>query len=250
MKQMQEVSDIENNLIQKGPTDDPIYLLFRDWYIEAINSTFLHDSAQSHNTFLNNVFNYSVILAAAMGAFIAGIQLVFTQLNITIAILVCTILILFVNLIAFVMGAINKFKDFGELATKHGNSSNEFKKLSEDILKLFTPLSSEEAEINLANERNFMQKEIKFFKDIAPGIPGVVSKKFEKGKKKNYKYIELIELFEAIRLENNDLFSPIHNHIVTDNIKINNNILLDNSDNSDSGLNIPELQQIFDEQKN
>ena len=244
-------SDIETGLIQRGTTDDPIYLLFRDWYVDAINNAFLHDMSQSHATFLNNVFTYTVILSAAMGAFIAGIQLIFTQLDIKIAVLVCTILILFVNLIAFVISAIAKFKDFGELSTKHGYSTNEFKKVSEDIIKLFTPLSAEEAEINLANERSFIQKEIKFFKDVSPGIPGVIAKKFEKGKKTNHAYIELIDLFTSIRLENNDLFTPIHDHIINDNIKVNNAIFEHDSDNSSGiGVNMPELQQIFNEQRN
>jgi hypothetical protein len=235
-------SDIENNLLDDEDTyEDPIYLLFKKWYIESIDNYFLHNKANTYNKILDNTFSISIIILSGLATLLSGLILILNELDIYIAVLVLTILILILNLITFVLSGVNKFLNFSKLRRKHKNSSIEFKELAEDILILFTPLSQEETEINMANERNFIQKKIKFFKDVSPSIPEFVKKTFIKSKNSEYK--NYIRLFESIKIENNNLFNPVYNNIMNENIEINNDVLLNNSSN------IPLLQQLYNEQK-
>jgi len=243
---------MENNIIRENNDnlddkfDDPIYLLFKKWYIESVNNYFLHSMANTYNSIFNSIFNISIIILSALATLLSGIIIILNELDIYIAVLVLTLLILFINFIIFILSAINKFINFSKLSRKHKNSSNQFKELAEDILILFTPLSPEEIEINLANERNFIHKKITFFKDVSPSIPQIVKMCFKRTKRKN-KYLKYIKLFESIKIENNELFNPIYNNVLNDNIQINNNVLL--NDNNNNNINTPLLQQMYDEQK-
>jgi len=256
---MSTIRDIESGVAMDDDFDDPpeslpqntIYLLFRQWYVTAINGYFLHADSDSHFGFMNKLFSYSAIILSAVSGLIAGLILVFTELEIKEAVIASTVVILLLQAVKFVIDAIASMQDFGDRSQQHKSSSDDFKKLSEDIIKLFTPLSHEEAEINLAYERNYVQRVAKFLIDTSPGIPGKIVSRFNENKKTSKKYKEHMDIFDSIQSDTNLLFAPIQNAIINETLQMNDDAIFGDEDTSDaSDFNIvPEIQQIYDDTK-
>jgi hypothetical protein len=148
------------------------------------------------------------------------------------------VLSLFLNFIGFVFGAISKTRDFGDKADKHTISGDNFLRIAEDIIRLFTPLSKAEAELNIASERAFIQQKMEFYTKIAPSIPGSVINDFNKSKGNSKSYLGYIKLFNSLNSENNYLFANTHEQIMED-------LGIDNEGTIEDGT--PDLQQLFNQ---
>lgn len=213
--------------------EDPVYLLFRKWYFTCINRFFLHNQSSNHFNFYNNLFTYLIIVIYGLGGLINGLNLVFELLEMTEIVISLLVISLFVSFLGFVLGNISKTRDFGEKAEKHNLSGDQFLRIAEDIIRLFTPLSKAEAELNIASERTFIQHKMEFYTKIAPSIPSSVIKDFNKNKNNSKSYLSYIKLFNSINSESNYLFTNTHEQIMNDLGVI------------DEEHSIPDLQQMF-----
>lgn len=236
---------IDENAETDELPEDTIYLLFKGWYEQSINRHFLHAASDSYFSFLHKLSTYTVIILSAISAFIAAIILIFAELNIQEAIIASSIIILILNAIKFIVSSINSVRNFGELAQSHKRCSDDFGKLSEDIIKLFTPLSNTEAEIDLAQQRDYIQTVINFWISTSPSIPGKIIKNFNQTKNKSSKYQQKMKLFETIQSDVNVLFAPIQNNIINNRIQENEDILF--GDGDELPTDIPELTKLYNE---
>lgn len=228
------MSDISIPTISTSGTDeDPVYLLFKEWYYTSINRFFLHNQSSEYFSFYHNLFTYLIIIFSGLSALISGLNLVFEQIDMNETVTALLVISLFISFIGFVIGSISKFRDFGDKAEKHTISGDNFLRIAEDILRLFTPLSKAEAELNIASERSFIQQRISFYTKIAPGIPSSIVKNFNRNKTKSKRYINYVKIFNKINNDNNYLFANTHDQIMEDL----------GVDIEETG--VPDLQQMF-----
>jgi len=228
------MSDISvPSISTSGSGDDPVYLLFKKWYFTSINRFFLHNQSSEHFTFYHNISTYLIIIITGLIALISGLSLVFEQLKMTETVTALLVINLFMSFIGFVIGAISKTRDFGDKSDKHSISGDNFLRIAEDIIRLFTPLSKAEAELNIASERSLIQQKMEFYTKISPEIPNSVIKEFNKSKLNSKVYLSYLKLFNSINSENNYLFTNTHDQIMDD---------LGIGDIEES---IPDLQQMF-----
>ena len=181
--------------------EDTIYLLFKNWYIQTIDRQFLHEITYRHYTFIHKISTYIIIVLSGINAFIAGSTLIFTELSIKEAVIAAAILLLVIDAIEIIVSGITSFRNFGELAESHKKARDEFMKLSENIIKVFTPLSENEAEVDLSQQRDYIQELMGLLIDISPNIPNKFIKDFNQAKEKSKKYQDKMNLFQTIEME-------------------------------------------------
>lgn len=227
------MSDISIPTVSTSGTDqDPVYLLFKEWYYTSINRFFLHNQSSEYFNFYHNLFTYLIIIFSGLSGLLSGLSLVFEQLKMQETVTALLVITLFVSFVGFIIGAVSKTRDFGDKADKHTISGDNFLRVAEDILRLFTPLSKAEAELNIASERTFIQQRMAFYTKIAPGIPGSIIKDFNSSKKNSKRYLNYMKIFNTINSDNNYLFANTHDQIMEDL-------------GVDIEEGVPDLQQMF-----
>ena len=80
-----------------GTEEDPVYLLFKEWYYTSINRFFLHNQSSEYFGFYHNLFTYLIIIFTGLSALLTGLNLVFVQLKMQETVIALLVITLFIN---------------------------------------------------------------------------------------------------------------------------------------------------------